>query len=1005
MLPPRLQRSIVCLTSGLLAAMVSTALALERVNVDSTAGERVRDSVGPVISADGQIVAFSSLARFDADTNEKPDVFVKDRQTGALERISDARGGDQPSLSADGTFVTYRSLELLPKVRKVDRRNPHRRDSVSFPFAGGQSRRFADAGVISPNAAWTAFLFRPEPANTAQTGHLVVQHSSLPGATFDDPQRLFAAGLDGASRVVPNNSGSHLAWVTSTPANGTDTNGAEDVFISNGTTTRWVSVGPGNASADARSRDVCFSASGKRLYFLSEAALLPADTDARTSLYYTEAANGFSTTHYLPTTVEPIALGTQAASAAGTIAFVALDSTKRPAVFVADETGLSKPVPRTAPVIGSPALSADGSTVAYATRAALVLADRNFSSDIYVEDVSGLFGTNARAKPSPVFVNLTDEQRVTANSSFSVNVSASDPTGSISEIALEVNGKLASRAAAGTMNTSVNLPPGTHRLTVRAYNDALVAAEQSIQVVAPPPAGTRGIAGARNVSTTLQPDGSLAWTGTVQLENRTASARNFRLTLIATPTPAFMGPLLSPADGLGFADLSLLPTRSELIAFTSAVTPVSANSFVRLDATAVLPAPEVIGNGLQGIAWSLIGVLTEESGGAPLTVARQTLFLHSPSLDETTNGPNGGTTNTGNPLADNTFTPPAATGLELQVPPRIPEKTSRTLRAATTFSNGSKKPAIAQWQIISGANAATISPSGVVTTKDVSSAVTVRLRAVQPPLPAAEINTVVFPLVPVISILPLDRKVAENGGPARVRIVRTGAINEEVTIPLTFSGNAEAGTDYTPLPTTLIMPSGTTKALLEVQPMNNASFGGLKNVTISLGADPGFLRARLRTATVQIQDDELPLPRQADLVLRLGGLRVGTGFVETPSPLRTLLQVAARTIPAKRTLVAALEMTHRGSEPGTYAFRGAPDFSGFQVRYFDGPLDVTGAATTDGYVFPLSPGQRKALTARVLATLDAAVGFQQRLPFELRETSGDLNLALPDAAELIISRR
>lgn len=73
-------------------------------------------SYGAVISADNNYVAFSSEATnlVTGDTNKATDVFVQDRQTGEITRVSinnDGVQGDEdsftPSLSADGRYVAF----------------------------------------------------------------------------------------------------------------------------------------------------------------------------------------------------------------------------------------------------------------------------------------------------------------------------------------------------------------------------------------------------------------------------------------------------------------------------------------------------------------------------------------------------------------------------------------------------------------------------------------------------------------------------------------------------------------------------------------------------------------------------------------------------------------------------------------------------------------------------------------------------------------------------------
>lgn len=83
------------------------------------------DADSPALSADGRFIVFSSLATdlVSGDTNGVADIFVRDRLTGTTERVSVAADGTQanqesrrPALSADGRYVAFYSLatNLLP---------------------------------------------------------------------------------------------------------------------------------------------------------------------------------------------------------------------------------------------------------------------------------------------------------------------------------------------------------------------------------------------------------------------------------------------------------------------------------------------------------------------------------------------------------------------------------------------------------------------------------------------------------------------------------------------------------------------------------------------------------------------------------------------------------------------------------------------------------------------------------------------------------------------------
>jgi Tol biopolymer transport system component len=90
-----------------------------RVSVASDGGQGNGGSYSPSISADGYHVAFYSGASnlVGGDTNGWWDIFVHDRQTGEITRVSVASNGTQgdswsssPSISADGRYVTFDSI-------------------------------------------------------------------------------------------------------------------------------------------------------------------------------------------------------------------------------------------------------------------------------------------------------------------------------------------------------------------------------------------------------------------------------------------------------------------------------------------------------------------------------------------------------------------------------------------------------------------------------------------------------------------------------------------------------------------------------------------------------------------------------------------------------------------------------------------------------------------------------------------------------------------------------
>ncbi len=91
---------------------------LVRVSVDSAGGESNGDSFQTALSADGNLVAFVSVADnlVAGDANAEQDIFVHDRSTQITTRVNVASNGGEsnhlslyPALSASGRFVVFSS--------------------------------------------------------------------------------------------------------------------------------------------------------------------------------------------------------------------------------------------------------------------------------------------------------------------------------------------------------------------------------------------------------------------------------------------------------------------------------------------------------------------------------------------------------------------------------------------------------------------------------------------------------------------------------------------------------------------------------------------------------------------------------------------------------------------------------------------------------------------------------------------------------------------------------
>jgi Tol biopolymer transport system component len=126
------------------------------------------------ISADGRYVAFNSYASnlLPGDTNDSPDVFLRDLKTGRTTLVSLGRGGPadlgawEPEISADGRHVTFTSssTNLVAGdtnntqdifVRDLDARRTER---VSLTADGQQTDYSSSSSSVSADGRFVAFL-------------------------------------------------------------------------------------------------------------------------------------------------------------------------------------------------------------------------------------------------------------------------------------------------------------------------------------------------------------------------------------------------------------------------------------------------------------------------------------------------------------------------------------------------------------------------------------------------------------------------------------------------------------------------------------------------------------------------------------------------------------------------------------------------------------------------------------------------------------------------------
>ena len=275
-------------------------------------------SINPQISADTRFIAFQSEATnlVPGDTNGCYDIFVQDRQTGAITRVSVASDGTQgarasssPTLSADGRFVAFYSPSdnlVLGDTNEdfdvfVHDRQTGETTRVSVASDGTQGNGISSHPILSADGRLVAFRSTasnlvPDDTNgwadifvhdreTGETRRVSVasdgtQANSMANYITLSGDGRFVGFSSHASNLVPN-----------------DGNRIEDVFVHDRQTgiTRRVSEASGEGG-NAQSMAPSISPDGRFVAFRSMASnLVPGDTNGNNDIFLHDLKTGENT--------------------------------------------------------------------------------------------------------------------------------------------------------------------------------------------------------------------------------------------------------------------------------------------------------------------------------------------------------------------------------------------------------------------------------------------------------------------------------------------------------------------------------------------------------------------------------------------------------------------------------------------------------------------------------------------------------------------------------------
>jgi Tol biopolymer transport system component len=297
----------------------------ERVSVSTGGAEGEGFSGDPSISADGRYVAFVSSAYnlvAGDNWNGVPDVFVRDRQNGTTECVSVVPSGGQHEsgtwsvqarISADGRFVAFSTYatNILPGVVGarptvyVRDRQTGAIDLVSVDMGGQQAPNTSGTPSISADGRFVAFMSNAStlvPGDTNDMFDVFVRDRQAATTERVSVDSLGSQSNGGSYSSSISADGRYVAFYSSaTNLVPGDTNGWDDAFVHDRVSglTERVSVASDGTQGNSltQSSFTSMSADGRFVVFPSYSNnLVPGDTNGKHDIFVRDRLGGTSFT-------------------------------------------------------------------------------------------------------------------------------------------------------------------------------------------------------------------------------------------------------------------------------------------------------------------------------------------------------------------------------------------------------------------------------------------------------------------------------------------------------------------------------------------------------------------------------------------------------------------------------------------------------------------------------------------------------------------------------------
>ena len=282
-----------------LTATISNGQSPESLTLGATG-----DSEEPVVSADGRYVAFMSEAGdlVGGDTNDSPDVFVIDRNSGSVRRVSETAagegvmglsGGAMISAAGDLIMFTSNSDELTndPDIGFFDVFVKSLTTGAVEKISGASDGGAGDGTTLGSDFSADGRFITLTSTSTNLTATPIndgIDHAYLHDRNTGTTEIVSLAtggALANGNSIVPavSDDGRYVAFESEASNLGTALPGVRQIFVRDRTmqTTTPVCVDSGGGAANEDCFDPVLSADGNLIFFYTNASNLAGDTATR----------------------------------------------------------------------------------------------------------------------------------------------------------------------------------------------------------------------------------------------------------------------------------------------------------------------------------------------------------------------------------------------------------------------------------------------------------------------------------------------------------------------------------------------------------------------------------------------------------------------------------------------------------------------------------------------------------------------------------------------------